>query len=118
MWLGGLILLAGCMQPGALPETPARLVEPDAASRAELQAVVAAAIGQATVQLADDALTGDGVLLIERTPRADDLGRRLPGRDFGAPRRFQLLRAGADCILAEADSDRRWVLEQARCVAL
>lgn len=118
MWLGGLILLAGCIQPAAVPETPASLIDPDAASRAELQAVVAAAIGQTSVQLADDALTGDGVLLIERTPRTDDLGRRQPGRDFGAPRRFQLFRAGTDCILIEADTDRRWVLEQARCVAL
>ncbi len=118
IWLVGVILLAGCLKSAVEAETPARLINVDAASRAELKAVVAAAIGQATVRLADDALIEDGVMLIERTPRTDNLGHRLPGRDLGAPRRFQLFRAGTDCILIEADSDRRWVLEQARCVAL
>ena len=116
--LGGAILLAGCIQPTVAPDEPARLIEPDAASRAELQVVVAAAIGQTTVQLADDALSEDGVLLLERMPHTDNLGHRMPGRDLGAPKRFQLFRAGSDCILTETGSDRRWVLEQARCVAL
>ncbi|MCC5885186.1 MAG: hypothetical protein JJT88_02005 [Gammaproteobacteria bacterium] len=118
MGLAGVILLAACTGSSLAPETPARLIEADAASRAELQAVVAAAMGQATVQLADDALIDDGILLIERTPRTDHLGHRLPGRDLGAPRRFQLFRAGSDCILIEGGSDRRWVLEQARCAPL
>lgn len=118
MGLVGVILLAGCVHAAAKPAVPAKMIDPDAGSRAELHDVVAAAIGQAAVQLAHDALTEDSVLLIERTPRTDGLGHRLPGRDLGAPRRFQLLRTGSDCILTEADSDRRWLLTQARCVPL
>lgn len=112
------LLLAGCVQSTPEAEAPARLLDPDAAVHAELRSVVAAAIGQAEVALADDALTVDGLLTLERTPRQDPLGHRMPGRDFGEPERFQLLRAAGQCILLHVRSERRWVLEQARCEPL
>ncbi len=112
------LLLAGCVQSAPAEELPARLVAPDAAARAELRSVVAAAIGQADVALADDALMADGNLTLERTPRQDPLGHRLPGRDLGEPERFRLLHSGGECVLLHVTSERRWVLEQARCEPL
>ena len=111
---------------------PARLVAPSDAARAELRAVVASALGQADVRLAEDALQHDGVLLLERTPRTDPMGHRMPGRDLGAPSRFQLFIADDRClllqaagvllqaagVLLQAAGDRSWTLEQARCVPL
>lgn len=97
---------------------PARLVAPSDAGRAELRAVVATAIGQIDVRLAEDALQQDGMLLLERTPRSDPLGHRVPGRDPGAPSRFQLYVVGDRCLLRQTDVPRSWTLEHVRCVAL
>ncbi len=113
-----VLVLGGCAQPAPAEERPARLLNPDPAVREELRTIVAAALGQREVTLADDALTADGMLLLERTPRQDPLGHRVPGRELGAPDRFQLLRSGDDCVLLHAPSERRWVLVQARCEPL
>lgn len=118
LWLGLVMLILGCAGSTDDSEVPARLLPPSDAARAELRAVVASAIGQADVLLAEDVLQHDGVVLLERTPRTDPLGQRLPGRDLGAPTRFQLFMAGERCLLLQAAADRRWTLEQARCVPL
>lgn len=78
--------------------------------------MLTAATGQADVRLAEDALQQDGVLLLERRPRSDPMGHRVPGRDLGAPSRFQLFIVDGRCLLRQADVDRSWTLEQARCV--
>lgn len=116
--LAAILVLSGCAQLMPPEERPARLLNPDAAAREELRTVVAGALGQRDVTLADDALTADGTLLLERTPRQDPLGHRVPGRELGAPDRFQLLRSGDDCVLLHPHSERRWVLASARCEAL
>lgn len=116
--LGLTVLMAGCVGSSGGREMPARLLPPSEAARAELHAVVAAAIGQADVRLAEDVLQQDGVLLLERRPRTDPMGQRLPGRDLGSPSRFRLFIADDRCLLRQIDSDRSWHLEQARCVAL
>lgn len=116
--LGLAALMVACAGSSGERERPARLLPPSDAARAELRAVVAAAIGQADVRLAEDALQQDGVLLLERKPRSDPMGHRVPGRDLGAPSRFQLFIADDRCLLRHAESDRSWPLEQARCVGL
>ena len=59
------IMLTGCQTVNADYDQPARIVNPDADSRAALQATVNEALGR-EVMLADDALTGSSMLVIER----------------------------------------------------
>lgn len=113
-----VVLLAGCAQSAPVADRPARLLDPDATVRSELRSVVAAALGRSDVLLADDALTTDDLLILERTPRQDPLGHRVPGRDLGAPEHFRLLRSSGQCVLLHVGSERRWVLEHARCEPL
>src|SRR5205814_6391888 len=79
-------LLASCASPGAtrLPDDakPAVIVEPGVRSRAALLQAVTDLLGGARPLLADDALTRESTLIIERM--------RLEGRDRGVPEHFRL----------------------------
>ena len=96
-------------------ETPAIVIEPSAASRADLSRAVATALDGAPVTLADDALTHDSLLVIERTMRRDPNGLPLNGRDLGTPERFRLFKVGAQCVLVHEGSGRRFTLEVTTC---
>ena len=112
------VLLLACAQPEAAPERPARLLDPDEAVRSELRATVAAAIGQADLRLADDVLTDDDLLMLEAAVRAAHPELRLPPEAEPEAVHFRLLIQAGRCVLLHPDSDRRWVLEQARCAPL
>lgn len=111
-------LLLACAQPAAAPERPARLIEPDAEVRAELRATVAAAIGQRDVRLADDAFTATDLLVLEAAARAQRPELRLPPEAEPEAQHFRLLLQSDRCVLLHPASERRWVLERARCEAL
>jgi hypothetical protein len=67
------------------------------------------------VTLADDALTRDSVLMIERRTPPGPQGRAATGRTLEAPTRFRLVLRGERCVLVH-DADRReWQLQEARC---
>ncbi|HEY4368285.1 MAG TPA: hypothetical protein VGN07_13710 [Steroidobacteraceae bacterium] len=89
------------------PDAPAVIVNPSAQSHAELQAAVTRALGIADVAIADDALTNDSTLIIERS--------RLDGRELGKPESFQLVMSGEQCILVHTRTMTRQVLIQTRC---
>jgi hypothetical protein len=111
-----ITLLVGCKNGTLQEEVPARLAEPSASARAELEAIVASAVGAHQLTLADHPFADSNVLIVETTPRRDPQGNRLPGRDLGRPERFQLLVSGEDCILLEERTGERWVLRKARCL--
>lgn len=108
------LLLSACTSI-AQQDTPALIVDPTAESHAELVRVVSAALNTSAVTIADDALTRDSTLLIERTPARDAAGQRLSGRDFGKPAHFQLVKNGARCVLLLRGSDQRFALAKSRC---
>ena len=97
-------------------ELPALLARSDARSRAELERVVAAAFNGRPVTLADDALTRDSVLIVERTEPRDAEGRRFGGRVREAPERFRLVLRASACELVRESDGRRWPLVEAPCV--
>jgi hypothetical protein len=98
------------------PERPARVAVATAASRAELESIVTSAVGGRPVLLADDALTRDSVLIVERREPRDEQGRRVSGRGLDPPARFRLVLRASRCeLVADADG-RRWPLTQTRCV--
>jgi hypothetical protein len=107
--------LAACATAPARPEVAAVVPNPTAESRAELARTVSRALHGAPVTLADDALTRDGTLVVERAPARDPEGRRLDGRAPGGPERFRLVMQGRRCVLVHEGSGRRAWLRSATC---
>jgi len=108
-------LLASCATPAGLRSenasegVPAVIVDPTPQSRAALLQAVAGALNGAQPLLADDALTRESTLLVER--------RLLEGRDRVAPEKFRLLLIDARCVLVHETSGKRAVLAGTTCAA-
>jgi hypothetical protein len=96
-------------------DLPAVIVAPTAQSRDELQQAVSNTLNGAPVTLADDALTHDSTLIIERNQARDAKGVPLSGRELGRPEKFQLVKSGNDCILIHEASGKRWTLKHTTC---
>jgi hypothetical protein len=105
---------AACGTLGA-QEQPALIAAHTEESRAELVRVVSAAFNGQPVTLADDALTRESQLTIERRTPPGEQGRAATGRTLDAPQRFDLVLRTGRCLLVRADG-REWELMQARCV--
>jgi hypothetical protein len=97
-------------------EQPAVIAAPTAASRAELARLVSAAFNGQPVTLADDALTRESVLTIERRTPPGEQGRAATGRTLEAPQRLNLVLRGTRCFLVLAADGREWELNEAQCV--
>ncbi|MGA8205838.1 MAG: hypothetical protein WB812_15060 [Woeseiaceae bacterium] len=110
------LLLAACQTAATADDRPARIVEPDAASRAALQRAVNDALNT-DVALADDALTDSSLLIIERNPPKSMGSPPAQGRIMEAPIQFQLVTDGTHCLLVDRRDDSRRVLEDTRCAA-
>jgi hypothetical protein len=98
-------------------EQPAVIAAHTAESRAELARVVSAAFNGQPVTLADDVLTRDSALTVERRTPAGPQGRAATGRTLEAPARLHLVLRGARCFLVNDADGREWELNEARCVA-
>jgi hypothetical protein len=96
---------------------PALIVEPSAESRVEILRIVHSALNASNVTIAADALTRESVLVIERKPARDASGRRLSGRNYEKPERFQLVKSGSRCVLIHARTNTRYELQDVECVA-
>jgi hypothetical protein len=120
-WAQSLVvacLFSGCLSGPAPADQPARIVDPDDASRAELRRTVSEALQVEDVMLADDALTDSSVLVIERKRVRGLDNAPLSGRDLGTPERFRLVQQDERCVLVHESSGRRFDLPSAQCVAL
>jgi hypothetical protein len=111
--VGALLLVCACRSH----DRPARIVDPDGASRAALQRAVVEALHGADVMLADDALTQSSVLTIEPAVHRDVQNDRIMGREVRSPVQFVLLKHGDQCVLEASATRQRWVLTATRCVA-
>lgn len=110
------LLLSGCQTVNSDNDRPARIVNPDAGSRAALQATVNEALGT-EVMLADTALTDSSMLTIERWP-AGTMDNPVPqGRILEMPIQFRLVIHGSDCILIDQRDSARYALENTSCEA-
>ena len=110
-----LLGLAACATATGRPDLPALLTNPTAESRAELVRAVSGALHGAPITLADDALTRDSTLIVERTrPRTPD-GVPLNGREMGRPEHFRLVKNGTRCVLVHERTGKRWTLKAATC---
>lgn len=113
--IAATLALAACHPRSASRDLPAVITNPTAQSRAELVRVVSRALNGASVTIADDALTGDSTLIVERAPRRDAQGLPLDGRQTGRPERFRLVKNGSRCVLVHEPTGRRWTLASTSC---
>jgi len=97
-------------------DQPARIVNPDDASRASLQKAVNAAL-HTDVTLAADALTKSSMLTIERNPPRTMSNPNPQGRIMEAPFRFRLVTNNGECILIDDRDQTRHVLSATSCAA-
>lgn len=115
---GGIVvacLFATACASMAQDAHPALIVDSSEHTRAELVRIVGAALGNADVLIANDALTRESSLFIERRPARDATGQRLSGRDYDKPERFDLVRQGSKCVLVQASTGTRYELKNVRC---
>jgi hypothetical protein len=115
--LAGIGSLAACATLPPAPEVPAVITSPTPESRAELRHVVSQALHGAPLTLADDALTGESTLIVERGRARGPDGTPLQGRDRGRPERFRLVKDGSRCVLVHDGSGHRFTLSSAICSA-
>jgi hypothetical protein len=99
----------------AQPDVAAVIDKPTKESRAELAQAVSRALNRAPVTLADDALTQDSLLIIERTHPRDANGVRLSGRDLDKPEHFRLVKMGKHCALVHERTGKRTTLASTTC---
>jgi len=113
--MSGLLVAAGCSAPPVPDDVPAVVVDPDAASRKELHAVVATALGLRDITLAPDALTEDGTLLVEQKMPTGIDAPPAGGRRLDRPERFHLVLDGPQCVLVQDSTGLRWLLMDTTC---
>lgn len=113
---GMALVLSGCQTMATDQDRPARIVNPDDASRAALQNTINTAL-RTDVVIADDALTDSSVLVIERSPPRTMQNPNPQGLVLEAPIRIRLVINGSDCILIDERDSARYVLENTSCEA-
>jgi hypothetical protein len=113
--LASALGLAACVATASSSDEPAVITAPTPASREELARVVSAALHGAQVTLADDALTKESLLIIERVRIRDASGLPIEGRMREKPEQFQLVKSGSQCVLVYRRTGERHVLTHTTC---
>ena len=111
-----ILAMAGCKTTRAQEDIAAVIVDQTPQSHAELLQVLTDALNGAPVTIADDALTQNSLLIIERQAPRDLENRPLTGRDLGRPKQFRLVLSSGDCVLVDQSDGQRWALRDTSCV--
>jgi hypothetical protein len=111
-----LASVAACSAPRAA-DRPALIVEPDAASRAELTRALGELLGVERVTVAEDAFVGASELTFEQREPGALAPRVATGRTLEPPARVRLVLRGTACVLVREGGGRERALERTRCVA-
>ena len=110
------LLLSACATSNGAEQHAAVIDAPNAASRAALQQAVAKLVGH-PVALADDALTRESSLTIERAAARDPSGRRIDARETSMPESVTLVQRGSACILIHDKTKEEVTLSGVTCTA-
>lgn len=113
--LAGMLLAPACGAPSAQRDLPALITNPTPQSRAELLRIISGAVNGTPVMLAEDALTHDSALILERPDPRDAQGLPISGRVTGKPEQFQLVKRGSRCVLVHQRTGQRFTLTSATC---
>jgi hypothetical protein len=98
----------------ASPDLPALVTSPSPESRAEVTRTVSLALNGAP--LAEDALTREDTLVIERAHPRSLEGAPSTGRETERPERFRLVKNGGRCVLVHEATGRRYTLTATSCI--
>lgn len=103
-----MLLLTACNSDTYQSESliPAKVAQPNDASRQELQHTISSALNLPKVLLSEDALTHSNVLIIEQSRLLNEMSR---------PNIFRLFKSGSQCILVLQGTNKRWILENIQC---
>lgn len=112
-----IVALVACSAPETNPDIAALRANANLESTTELQNVVSSALDGVAITIADDALTRDSTLIIERGMRRRIDGPPELGRDLGRPQHFQLVVDARQCFLVHQETGLRWMLTATECVA-
>jgi hypothetical protein len=110
--LAGFVFVA-CRTAG--PDLPALVTSPTPESRAEIARTVSGALNGAPVTLAEDALTREDTLAIERAHPRSIEGAPSTGRETERPERFRLVKSDGRCVLVHEATGRRYPLSATSC---
>lgn len=94
---------------------PAILVNSNDESREELRALVSRVLNGKPVTLADNTLTRNNRLTIERKAHKDMDGNRIMGVEMQMPHQFRLFKRGANCMLEYLKDGSHWPLKHSQC---
>jgi len=112
--LAAFPVLIACQTLTVETDKPARIIEPDDASRAALQQALKAFL-HVDVLVADDALTTSSLLVIERSQPRTMEGSPAGGRTMEPPYKFRLVAHGDACVLIDQRDDSRQTLDDTSC---
>jgi hypothetical protein len=107
LFCASIAILSACNALPESPAVPAVIVDADDNSRAELQQAVANMLNNSAVILANDALTTNSLLIIER--------KQLLGREISEPEQFRLWLDGNICLLEHQGTGEQQSLLGTRC---
>lgn len=108
-------ILSACNHVSAKNDVPAYVVNPTKESRFELEKAVSRALNGIPVTLADDALTKDDRLIVERKRHVDAQGNLIMGLETEMPHQFRLVKNNNKCILIDQANGKRMELTQTIC---
>ncbi|HEY5898709.1 MAG TPA: hypothetical protein VIV54_14165 [Burkholderiales bacterium] len=110
-----VLLLSTCASGLTPAEVAAVIDRPTKESRAELAQAVSSALNGAPVTLADDALTRDSLLIVEKARQRDANGLPVSGRDLDKPEHFHLVKIASQCTLVHQRTGKRTTLASTTC---
>ena len=110
-----IFAMAACKTTRAQEDIAAVIIDPTPQSHAELLQVLTDALNGAPVTIADDALTQNSLLIIERQVPRDLENQPITGRDLGRPKQFRLVLSSGDCVLIDLRDQSRHKLEKTTC---
>jgi hypothetical protein len=110
-----MVFLSGCTMSSSAGIAPPLVLESSAQSHAALERAVASLLGR-QVMLANDALTHDSTLVIDRVTHRDPTGRRIDAREDPGPEIFRLKMQGSECLLVRQRTQESVRLDNVRCI--
>lgn len=114
-------LLSACQHAcynSTVESQPARLINPSAAVKLEIQQHIVQLIGGAPVTLADDVFTQSNILYIEQAVLRDNKGLPIMGRHQQPVIRITLWHENGHCVLHHAPTETSRLLSLAKCQPL
>jgi hypothetical protein len=108
-------IFSACNHISVKKDLSAYIVNPTKESRAELKKAVSKALNGIPVTLAEDALTNDDRLIIERKQHVDTQGNLIMGLETEMPHQFRLVKNNGKCILIDQANGNRMELSRTVC---